>query len=294
MYYLTRRSNQLIAHLSAARGRIFGAGYAVFGFLFVVPLLLFALLSVKKSVGLHWVLGFYPFLYLLLFFVFTEEELVKTVKFTAVFSLAHLILVGAALSVPLKYFQGNKNYSSLLMVIRPGEFGKLLDAHEGACVPATTSYAASAIFTYQFDRYFLVFGGGSHHGRQDDFQTDFRKLDGRDICIIRNTEPKPDDYAPFFQNVTTERRMIDNARVLSGQRTRVQVRELPGRRFDGDQEKVLRASRLAARFPELRRYRKVLQIDRRLFVTAVNRTLRVRHLTSEVGFPCTVLRSPAP
>jgi len=211
VYHLARRRGELRANLSAAWRRLEAAGYGLFAFAFAAPLLLFALLSVKKTVGLHWVLGFYPFLYLLLFFVLTEDEMVGAIRFTVVFTLIHLALAGALLSVPLRYFQASKHYSTLVMVTKPGEIRKHLDRQEGTFVLATPSYAASALLTYHLGTYVIVFGGGSHHGRQDDFQTDFGKLDGKDVLVVRSSEPKPEEYAGFFRDVSHERILVDGA-----------------------------------------------------------------------------------
>jgi hypothetical protein len=211
VYHLARRRGTLRADLSAAWRRAAASWYAPFVCAFAAPLLLFALLSVKKTVGLHWALGFYPFLYLLLFFVLTEDELVGTIRFTAVFSLVHLVLVGALLSVPLRYFQASRHYSTLVMVTKPGEIRKHLDRQGGAFVLATPSYGASALLAYHLRERVIVFGEGSHHGRQDDLLTDFSRLDGKDVLIVRSSEPKTDEYTGFFREVSLERILVDGA-----------------------------------------------------------------------------------
>jgi len=211
VYHLARRRATLRADLSAAWRRIAAAGYAPFVFAFATPLLFFALVSVRKTVGLHWVLGFYPFLYLLLFFVLTEQEIAGTIRFTAAFTLVHLLLIGGLLAVPLSLFQGSRHYATLIMATKPQQLAKHLDRQDGAFTPATPSYGASALLAYHLGERVIVFGVGSHHGRQDDLLTDFRRLDGKDVLVVRSSEPKPDEYAGFFREVSQERILVDGA-----------------------------------------------------------------------------------
>jgi hypothetical protein len=63
------------------------------------------------------------------------------------------------------------------------------------------SYSSAATMTYQARRPFLVFGRGSFHGRQDDFLTDWRAQDGRNILILRRNPPDADKYLPYFRHV---------------------------------------------------------------------------------------------
>jgi hypothetical protein len=49
--------------------------------------------------------------------------------------------------------------------------------------------------------YVPVFGPASPRARQDDILTDFRKLDGADILIVRKTPPEDAQYAPYFASV---------------------------------------------------------------------------------------------
>ncbi len=211
VYFIYRRYKELSVRLPSIKNRMFGTGFAVFAFVFAASLALFAVLSIKKVIGLHWVLGFYSFMYILLFFIFTDEELVKTVKYTAVFTIIHLFIIGAVLSVPVKWFARSKDYGTIIIGTKPEQVHKYIEKYEGKYVLATPSYAESALLTYHLGEYFIVFGGGSQHGRQDDILTDFRLIDGKDILIVRSSEPQVNEYSTFFQNMEVERVMIDGA-----------------------------------------------------------------------------------
>src|SRR5512139_1058697 len=78
-YYLYRNRGELWQKISAGQFRLFF-------FAFVVPLGVFTLLSFKKVIGLHWVLAFYPFAYLLLFQLLSREQLSGMLKFMGWFS----------------------------------------------------------------------------------------------------------------------------------------------------------------------------------------------------------------
>ena len=58
------------------------------------------------------------------------------------------------------------------------------------------SYSAAATLGYAINRRVVVFGDGSFHGRQDDFDTDFRQLDGRDFLIPRKETVSPSGTRP--------------------------------------------------------------------------------------------------
>lgn len=193
-YYALKRRKELYEKIVSGR-------LAIFSFAFVVPLIIFTILSFKKMVGLHWTLAFYPFVYILVYSFLTEEELLKSIKFIVIFSLIHLLLIGSILSIPIKYFKNNKNFKSIVLGTNPGQIIAKLKPYENNYYFATPSYADSSVMSYHYKRYFMVFGGGSHHGRQDDIITDFRKLEGRNILIFKQSEPKAEEYKSFFKNV---------------------------------------------------------------------------------------------
>ena len=79
IYYLFKRR----AEIKQGIGR---DHFNVFAWTFLVPLAVFALLSLKRDIGLHWVLAFYPFLYVLLGLLLSGDELRKSLRFMLWFS----------------------------------------------------------------------------------------------------------------------------------------------------------------------------------------------------------------
>src|SRR3979409_2342414 len=66
---------------------------------------------------------------------------------------------------------------------------------------ATDGYSMSAVASFHARRHVIVFGAASSHARHDDILTDFRRLDGRNILVLRKDAPADADYRPFFRSV---------------------------------------------------------------------------------------------
>ena len=59
------------------------------------------------------------------------------------------------------------------------------------------SCSSAATLAYAARRPVAVFGEGSFHARQDDIDTDYRALAGRDFLILRKGAAAVDDLAPI-------------------------------------------------------------------------------------------------
>lgn len=206
VYFLAKKRKELAGSFAGN-----GAGPRIFAFLFCVPAAALFLLSFRKSIGLHWILAFVPFAYLWMFHLLDEAELRKSIRFMAVLSLVHLLLAGAALSVPLKYIKGHKHYGTIVLGMKPDAVKKALSPYDNAFVFSTESYSVASMMEYHLGRHFVVFGEGSHHARQDDLVTDFRALQGRNFLILRRSEPAMENYLPYFERVDVERFGIEGA-----------------------------------------------------------------------------------
>ncbi len=84
----------------------------IFVGLFIIPLFLFLLLAFVKKIGLHWLLSFYPFLFISIGILFTTEQLIKSIKFIVVFSILHLVIVAFILISAPGLFEKNENKKS--------------------------------------------------------------------------------------------------------------------------------------------------------------------------------------
>jgi len=195
--------------------------------LVVVPLLLFAALSPIKTIGLHWVLAFVPFVLLLAVRRISGVALPKLALFFLGFAALHLAVALVVSRLPLETWRSMKIYPGLVLTfesrslaaraaagpaqggMRPPVGGSEpdlrawggLNAASGDSLLASDGYSNAVILGYNLRRYVPVLGMASSHARHDDILTDWRTQDGRDITVLRKTEPGQDEYAAWFQNV---------------------------------------------------------------------------------------------
>ena len=197
IWYLYRHRGALAARLRDATGGVF-LGLAL------VPALLFLVLSLVKNIGLHWLLSFYPFFVIGFAQAVPAAALRRSLAFMLPFGLLHAVLAGAALAVApegLKFL--GESYKSVVIGTRMPQMLARMGAPADA-VLASDSYALSAQMAYHAGREVPVFGRGSHHGRQDDIVTDFRRLDGRDFYILAEN-PTDHNFAWYFDQYTLHR-----------------------------------------------------------------------------------------
>lgn len=76
---------------------------------------------------------------------------------------------------------------------------------------ASESFSTAALLEYARAERVIVFGSGSHHGRQDDILTDMKSLDGKDMLLIRRDKPHLEKYQACFARVEIKSLTIDQA-----------------------------------------------------------------------------------
>ncbi len=183
----------------------------VFLGLFAIPLVLFLFLSLFKKIGLHWLLSFYPFMFVAIGYLFNTSQLQKTIKFMIPFSVLHLGLIAFILIGAPGIFEKNENtYKDVIYGIENDVILEKLSAYRDDYIFATDSYVESALLSYTSREHVIVLGHGSHHAREDDKRTDFRKLEGKNILLVSYT--KDLDYLhDFFDSVEIKPLKIDKA-----------------------------------------------------------------------------------
>jgi hypothetical protein len=190
LFYFYRQKTQCFATLKTQW---------LFACAFLVPMAAYAVLSFKKIIGVHWVLSFYPFFYILLFFLLDEKALKACTRFMVYFSAAHLMLIAAFALAPLSYWKDTRYYPGLVMMFETDKLVDQLEPYQDHHW-ATNGYVSAAMLSFYTGRDVSVFGDGAHHARQDDILTDFNNLDGRSILILRKSEPKDVLYKPYFKS----------------------------------------------------------------------------------------------
>ncbi|TAK92010.1 MAG: glycosyltransferase family 39 protein [Burkholderiaceae bacterium] len=172
--------------------------------LFLVPFALFLLLSTKKTIGLHWVLGFMPFVFLFIGTVSSTDELQKYFRWTAWLGIPHFLALAVIILLPLSAWKNTHAYDDIVFHKQTGNIVTALrnDLPKNSLVMAR-AYTPASLLSYYAGEYWAVFGEGKHHARQDDIIVDFRRYAGRPIRIFDRKPIEPDELAPYFESVST-------------------------------------------------------------------------------------------
>jgi hypothetical protein len=177
-----------------------------------LPFLLFALLSLFKQVGLHWLLSFVPFTLIWLTLRMTTASLQRLGLFFVGFATLHIAAVLIVSRVPLETWQKTRLYDGIVLSFEHQELARELAPHLKDRVLAMDGYSNAVTLGYNLRRYVVVFGEASSHARHDDLVTDFRALAGRDFLILRKSAPNLDDYRKYFREVSADSFEVRGAR----------------------------------------------------------------------------------
>jgi hypothetical protein len=183
----------------------------MFGVMFMFPFGFFAVLSLVKQVGLHWMLGFVPFFFVLAGWMLSREQLRSSVAYLAVFSALHVATIALAAALPLETWKNSRFYDGIVYHLRIADILRELKPYEGQFEFAADGYSPAVTASYYSGKYFFVFGAGSSYARQDDLQTDFRRLDGKDILVLRKNAPEEREYSPYFRSVEYKEILLSGA-----------------------------------------------------------------------------------
>lgn len=174
--------------------------------LWAVPLAFFALVSLRREVGLHWVLGFVPFFVVWSARRLHGQQLYTSLRYTLMLSLPHVLLVLALLAWPADWIKNPEFREKVVFFRHSPEIVQLI---ENDLPPGTTlmgtGYSTASILAYSHQKYVPVFGLGSRYARQDDLWTDFRAFEGRSIRIFNREPLDVNEHAPFFTRLQAGR-----------------------------------------------------------------------------------------
>jgi len=172
-----------------------------FMFAWAVPLAFFALLSLAKQIGLHWLLSFVPFFFIAAAQLLTAAQLRKSMIYLCAFSVLHVAAIVATSVLPMELWKRSRLYDGIVFEVKIAELLRQLKPYAQQYEFAADGFSPAVTASYGLGRYFLVFGTASSHGRHDDILTDFRKLAGKNILVLRKNPPNLADYAPYFAKV---------------------------------------------------------------------------------------------
>ena len=178
----------------------------------LVPFVVFALLSPVRRIGLHWLLAFLPALVLTVALALERRALVVTLRWFGILAVIHGLLFIAILTIPIERWR-----APIERFAKPGTYERLLQRWVLLAMPdaflqplgpqlaryrlAAESYSTASLLSYHVRRHVPVFGTGSSHARHDDILTDWRRWQGRDLLILRRDAPDVERYRPYFREV---------------------------------------------------------------------------------------------
>lgn len=174
--------------------------YRYYIWLAFFPLVLFLILLFKKTIGLHWIFSFYPFAFIALAAMLNAKQWRITFHFMWALSLIHVIAISSIMLLPVETFENKKEaVENLVFGKYPDEVLARLKPYENDYTFATISYGMSSVASYYAKRHFIVFDKASHHAREDDQLTDYKKLDGKNILIFKRTKVNLDKLSRYFK-----------------------------------------------------------------------------------------------
>lgn len=184
-----------------------GAEESALWWIVALPFGLFLLLSAVKTIGLHWLASFVAPALLLFGLRAGAAQMGQALKWSAALVALHYALIIGMALVPLDSLKSWRAYPGIVMTLAPDSVRKVLEPYRGKFVLASDGYSAAVTIGFNLHEYVLVFGPGSSHARHDDILTDFRKLDGRDLLIIRKDPDRDFDDSPYFDRI--EHKVVD-------------------------------------------------------------------------------------
>ncbi len=172
--------------------------------LFALPFALFMLLSTQKVIGLHWVLGFMPFLFLFVGTQSSPDELRKYFRWSLWLSVPHALALAALILLPLSAWEDTGAYKGIVFHKETKKIVAALRTNLAAdAVVMASSYTPASLLSYHAGEYWAVFGMGNYHARQDDIIVDFREYAGRPIRVFDKSPMDLDELAPYFESITS-------------------------------------------------------------------------------------------
>ncbi len=194
LYQLWRGRARLRQEPAEPRARFFMLAWAV-------PFAVFGLLALVKQIGLHWLLSFVPFFFVVAALTLSAAQLRKSVVYLGIFSAIHVAAIVGASLLPIEVWKSSRLYDGIVFHVKTAELLRQLEPYAGKYEFSADGFSPAVTASYASGRYFFVFGTASSHARHDDILTDFRTLAGKNILVLRKNPPNPADYAPYFARV---------------------------------------------------------------------------------------------
>ncbi|PHS56187.1 MAG: hypothetical protein COB17_09905 [Sulfurimonas sp.] len=181
----------------------------------VLSFSIFFIVSLKKSIGLHWFLLFTPYMFLLFYFL-DKEILSKVFKYNIIFTFLHIAILLILIFLPKSLLQNHKKYSDVVMFTQTQKVCEQLDKLSEKRI-FTFGYSTASILSYHCKRDVLVLFSTSKYGRLDDKLLDVRELKNKDIILFDKKEIKAKTLENVCTTFSTKQIDINKAKFYSAE-----------------------------------------------------------------------------
>jgi len=184
-----------------------------FGLLFLIPILILTVLATRKSIGLHWLLSFYPLLLPVVALTYNPDRIRQTARRGLQISLLTIAVVVSYSVAPIEWLHNPRRAQTARLILRPQQIIPLIDQIAGSRQLATTGYGVASLLEFHLpERHVPWLGVGTHHGRNNDFVSDFRQWDQSDFLIFCRRPPEKFNFENYFESINVTEVNIDSTR----------------------------------------------------------------------------------
>ncbi|MBL0709232.1 MAG: glycosyltransferase family 39 protein [Sulfurimonas sp.] len=170
---------------------------------------LFFIVSLKNSIGIHWLILFIPYLFLLFSFL-DDKYLVRLFKYNYIFTFVHIAILFIALSIPFSLFEKQKYYSDIIYATSPETLCEKFEQYSDDEL-FTLGYSTASMLSYSCKRDIKMLFNDSKFGRLDDKLLDIRTLNKKDVYLFDNHSIKEDELLGVCSEVSIEKFYIKGA-----------------------------------------------------------------------------------
>ncbi len=176
----------------------------VIAVVYLMPMTVFGLLSIVKTIGLHWLLSFAVLPFAITWAVAEVPAIRRASRFTGWYSAVHLLIIALALLMPKSLLAGSSSYAKIVVAVYHEELAAEIEPFTEGRMLAADGYGIACQLTFYNPGFFSHFSVGNHHGRQDDIVTDWNRWAGRDAFILHDEPPDMGRYDGIFDEVRVE------------------------------------------------------------------------------------------
>jgi hypothetical protein len=207
------RPSRMRAQIAGAVDRWKGRGLAGIAIAGIVPVLVLGAVSLLRDVGIHWVLSFVPWLMISLAAAVSRERVERLMRPALIYAGVQAVLVAMLLALPVEQFRWHRSYAAIVLGAKTDEVASQLEPMRDGYTLAADSYGVASLLAYHNGAHVPVFGIGSHHGRQDDWVTDFRRFDGKDVMVVTGRKHRVERMPAWFTESEIREIEVRGARI---------------------------------------------------------------------------------